>query len=410
MIKFYYKAKKGLSEVYEDFIEAENQQDALNKLIQQGLFPVSISDTSPVKEGRKNKKSAQKIKKKNKKITSSEVLIFTQKLCTLIRAKVELLSSLRIIYEQTDNLRFQEIIYALYNSTKEGKPFSESLENYPRVFSSLFINIVKSGEASGRLDLALEQISEFLYRQESLKTKIAVAMAYPLLLLFVGLVSIFVLITFVIPKLRPIFEGLGTKLPLITRIILKISLISNKGWWLVLGAILIFGFVLYSTKGSVYFKNLIRKALGYVPLLKRLARNQELDNFSRSLSLLLKSGVPALRSLEIATLSLTDPKLKSELKNVCKDVSSGSSISKCMAESSSLPDFFNKMLAVGEESGRIAEVLDEISRSYAQQMEADMAMVTSLLEPALILVLGLVLGTIVLSILLPTFQITQLVH
>jgi len=409
MAKFYYKAKRGLEEVVEGCVEAENQEEALNKITGQGLFPISVViETSAV-----SKKEPQNLIQKNivnRRITSRDILNFTQKLTTLVKARVELLGSLKILYEQTENARFKAVILEIYKSSKEGKAFSESLSRFPEIFSNIFVNIVKAGEASGRLDSALEQINEFSTREENLRSKILVAMAYPALLLMVGLTSIFVLINFVVPKLKPIFAGLGSNLPLITKIIIKMSELSSKTWLLVLAAIIAVILFLYKTKGSSFYISYVRKIKTSVPIVKRLVKNQELAHFSRALALLLNSGVPALRSLEIATSSIEDKKLKMELDKACRDIAAGQGLAKSMGNQTSLSSFFIKMIAVGEESGRLKEVLDEISNSYTQQIELDIALITSLLEPILILVLGLILGSIVLSILLPTFQITQIVH
>jgi len=408
MPNYYYKAKHGLEETREGQIEATNQDEAMQKLIANGLFPITIKEVSL-----KEKKPAKKFRLRMgpDKITSNELLTFIRKLATLTRAKVELLSSLKILYEQTENARFKAIVLDLYNATKEGKPFSESLARYPGVFSFILVNIVRAGEASGHLDASLDQIAEFMQREAGLKNKILVALAYPGLLLMVGLVSIFVLINFVIPKLRPIFDSLGAKeLPMITKIILKISVVSNKSWWIFVIAIVLFIVLLYQQKGLPYFKNMLGKVKSRLPIVKGLSVNQELAHFSRSLALLLTNGVPALRSLEIVTPSIENKALKDELKKVCQQVAAGKTISKSMEDSTGLPSFFTKMVAVGEESGRLSEVLTELSRSYTQQIESDIALVSSLIEPILILALGLVLGTIVLSILLPTFQVTQMVR
>lgn len=409
MTKFIYKAKKGLDETVEGALEAENRDDAVNKLAARGLFPVDIREEAAVKK-QAQKIAPRKAKKGSRKISPHEVLNFTRKLTTLVRARVELLASLKILYEQTENSRFQDIILEIYNITKEGKPLSESLAQFPSLFSPLFVNIVRAGEASGRLDSALEQIAEFLSREENLRTKVRVALTYPTLLLFIGLVSIFVLMNFVVPRLKPIFDGMGKDLPLITKIILKMSVVSNKSWGIILGVSAVVIFVLYRRKGADFFARIARKVIVKLPVLKRLVYNQELAHFSRALTLLLKSGVPALKSMEVATPTIEDQKLKKSLESACKSVAAGQTLSKSMETLTSLPVFFTKMIAVGEESGRLAEVLDEISSSYVQQIEADITLITSLLEPILILFLGSVLGTIVLSILLPTFQMTQAVR
>jgi type II secretory pathway component PulF len=405
-MKFSYKAKKGIDEIIDGVIEAQTQEEAVNKLEAQNLFPLSIAEVDFCHSAPIPQKKRFLVRRK---VTQREILAFTQKLYTLTKAKVELLSSLKIIYEQTENAALREMLLSIYESTKEGKSFSESLSCFPKNFSSLFINIIKSGETSGRLDYALSQIIEFLQREESLRSKIRVALAYPALLLCVGLASIFVLIVFVIPRLRPIFQGMD-QLPLITKIVLKISTFSNKTWVLFFAILVIFAIAIYYRKGIPFFDNFTRKIKTGLPLVKRLIKNQELAHFSRSFAMLLNSGVVALKSLEIASLTVDDPGLKESLKKVYQDVSAGSSISRSLETHTNLPKFFTKMVAVGEESGRIGEVLDELTHSYTQQIETDISLISSLLEPVLILGLGLVLGTIVLSVLLPTFQVTSMVR
>ncbi|MDD4954152.1 MAG: type II secretion system F family protein [Candidatus Omnitrophica bacterium] len=407
MAEFSYKARKGLAQLSEGTIEAQDKDAALEKLIAQGLFPINITESSPSQARRGSKRQ-----NKNKgRITSGVILSFTQQLATLTRARVDLLTSLRILAEQADNPRFKEVILGLYNTTKEGKSFSESLEKFPVYFPSLFISIIRTGEASGKLDLALEQINEFMVRQENLKNKVFVALAYPALLVLVGLASIFVLMNFVIPGLRPIFARLDKDLPLITKVILKASEMSNKSWWIFLLPSGVAAYYLFCySKGRAALGRLIIYLKCNLPILKRLTKNQELANFSRALSMLLKGGVPALKSLNISIPSLSTPKLKAELTRACQEIAQGQGFSKSMDNHTSLPKFFVKMVAVGEESGRLSEVLEEISHSYTQSLEKDIAIITSLIEPVLILIMGLILGTIVLSILLPTFQITQMVH
>jgi len=415
MAEFIYKAKKGLEDTIEGTITAASRDDAVNRLLKEGLFPVSVelsvsAAVVPKAELRSKAPGIFSAIGFKKKITSREVLIFTQKLTTLIRAKVELLASLKILYEQTESARFKEIILELYNSTKKGATFSTSLKCFSNIFSPLYVNIVRSGEASGRMDSALEQIGEFLDREESMRAKILVAMAYPALLLSVGLVSIFVLINFVIPKLKPIFAGLGDKLPLITRVILNISAISHKSWLWIFGIAVIVLALLYRQKGAPFFSRMGRRLKANLPVIKRLSKNQELTHFAKSLALLLNGGVSALTALEIATLTVENPKFRGELNMVYKEVSQGKRLSKSMQDFTSFPAFFIKMIAVGEESGRLGEVLEEISHSYTEQLESDIMLINSLIEPVLILGLGVILGTIVLAILLPTFQVTQMVR
>jgi len=409
MPRFIYKAKKGVDEVIEGYIEAQNKEDVLNKLAAQGVFAISIGEDVGVQQKREKPAMAAGVTF-NKKITSNDMLLFSQKLLTLLHAKVELLSAINVIYEQTDNLRLKGILLRIYEETRQGKTFSETLELFPDVFLPLFVNLVKAGEATGRLDYSFEQITQYLSREQALKTKIKVALAYPSLLLAVGFVSVFVLITFVIPKLKPIFESMRNDLPILTKVVLGISDSLHKGWFWGAALVIILSLAVYVRKGSSFCKNAAKKIGMSIPLIKRLINNKELVNFTRALSLLLNSGVVALNSLEIASRILENQKLKEQLRKVCSEVAAGQGLAKSMDAYTDMPKFFTKMIAVGEESGRLGEVLNEISQSYDRQVETDIMLISALIEPLLILALGLILGTIVLSILLPTFQITQMVH
>jgi type II secretory pathway component PulF len=416
MPNFRYKAKKGLDETVEGTIEAESQDDAINNLAVQGLFPFSVVEVPAAASSAGTGTEAKrrfKLKLRLKlgpTISSKDKLAFTQKLTTLVKAKLELLNSLKILYEQTENPHLKEIILQLYNQTKEGKPFSESLGSFPKIFPPLFVNMITAGEASGHLDSSLEQIADFMYQEENLKNRVLVALSYPVLLLSVGVVSIFVMINFVVPRLKPIFQGMGRDLPAITKVILKISELSSGTWLWILGAVVIAVIVIRLQKGSAFFKNILLFFRMHAPVVKRIRQNQELTHFARSLVLLLNGGVTALRALELASPTVDDPRLKKQLAGACAKVAAGERLSKSLEECPGLPVFFVKMVAVGEESGRLSEILEGVSKSYVQQVESDIGLISSLLEPVLILGLGLVLGTIVMAILLPTFQVTQMVH
>ncbi|MFQ5680919.1 MAG: type II secretion system F family protein [Candidatus Omnitrophota bacterium] len=410
-MKFVYKAKRGLKDIVRGSIEAASRSEALDKLAAQNLFPITVEEERSRDKARSGRGARKRfILSLRRQVSQGEVLVFARKLSTLIRAKVELLSALQIIYDQSEQGLFRQVVLEIYNSTREGEPFSGSLRRFPRVFSPLFVSIIRSGETSGSLGNALEQITDFLSQEAGLRSKVSVALAYPCLLLVVGLASIFVLINFVIPRLGPIFADMGKGLPLVTRIILRISAISQQSWWAVLGVVGVLLVFLYSQKGNRLFNYLVRAFKVRFPIIKRMVKDQELVHFSRSLGLLLKSGVPALVALETAVFTVEDARLRGQLHLVRKELASGGGLSQSMETFTGLPAFFTRMVSIGERSGRLSEVLEELADSYSRQVEADIALVSSLIEPIMILVLGVVLGTIVLSVLIPTFQITQMVQ
>ncbi len=419
MIEFKYKAKKKSGELTEGTLFANNQIEAVNRLAELNLFPIEIEKTesAPSKDQTNKKSQFSKeidfksfVRKLGKnKISSKELLVFTQKLATLSRAKMELLPSLKILYNQLDDPHFKEIILKVYNEVKNGQAFSKALSKFSQVFPYFYISLIKAGEASGNMAHALGQLTDFMQTKEGLKNKVIGALIYPSILVCVGIVSIFVILNFVIPKLEGIFAELGADIPLVTKIILKISEFSSKNWqWVVL---IISAIVLILVKkANKLFGNFSRRLGTHIPVVNRLLKNQELASFSRSLSLLIRSGVSPLESIEISSLSIDNKNVQDELKKVADKIKNGKSISQSMKGFKNLPDFFIQMIAIGEESGRLDEVLEEVSISYTQQIDSDIAIITSVLEPVLILVLGLILGAIVVSILLPIFQVTQMVQ
>lgn len=408
-MKFTYKAKDKDHKIIDGVLDARNKDEALNALWDQGLFPMDILPVEAPRAGASAKPKKKFASLFGKKITKRHILIFTQQLATLVRAKVELLMALKIVHDHTGHPPLKDIVFKLYSATREGKELSDSLKNFPKQFSPLYINIIKAGETGGTLDAALEQISEFVKREEGLRGKIAAALAYPAILLFVGFGSIFVLINFVIPRLKFMFEGLGSDLPLITRIVLSISEFSNNTWWIIAGVGAFVFCLLYLQKGGPFFKELLNKVKRGTPVINRLTKNQELAYFSRSMGMLLKSGVPALKAMATTIPGIENPQFRQELEGALKRISAGGSLFDSFSRVRNLPDFFTRMVAVGEQSGRLTDIFDELSRSYTEQIESDISILSSLLEPLLILFLGLIMGAIVISILVPMFQITAMV-
>lgn len=415
MESFYYKAKRGLTEVVEGTIAAETQEDALNAIIAKGLYPLFIDKEghtrpAPAKTNFSENKWRSFFFKQKKKLTTRDRFLFTRKLATLIRSKVELLSALKILYEQTEEPGLKEIIQQLYSAIKEGNSFSESLRRFPGLFSVFYVSMVKAGETSGRLDLTLDQISKFLERQEKLKTQIITALAYPVLLICVGFISVLVLLGFVIPKLSPVLRGLGKELPLITGFILSLSEFLGK--YCLLLAVALAGVIVLLAwqRKSVFISRIGAFLRKHIPIVKDLLMNEELANFSWSLSLLLRSGINLYQALQIATMNIRDARIIRQLDSVCDRLRYGEALSKSLQQQQALPQFFVKMIAIGEESGRLTDVLTETSESYAQDVETAIALISSLLEPVLILIVGIVLGVIVFSLMFPLFQVSSMIH
>jgi type II secretory pathway component PulF len=410
-MRFKYKAKKDLNEIVEGLIEAPDNNAALNKLIEQSLYPIEIIPESAALPEKKPVE-AKKIFLTGlfgNRISKKDVIIFTRKLATLTRSKVELMAALKVVAGQTENPGLRDVILNLQEIVSEGLTFSDAVSRHPQVFPAIFVNIVRAGEAGGKLDTALEQISGYLGRQEAIRSKVTAALAYPIVLLSMGLASIFIIITFVMPRLKPLFANIHKDLPFITKIILDLSDVSAKTWIFVFLALIAGIIFLYMRRGSDFFKDAGQKLKTKLPVIKRIVKNQELAQFALSLGLLIKNNVGALKALNVAALAVEDVSLRGQLKEVSSHIGAGRSIAKSLESLTALPDFFVKMVAVGEESGRLADVLYEVSDSYSQEVESDIVILGSLIEPVMIIIIGGILGTIVISILVPMFDVTQMV-
>lgn len=334
-----------------------------------------------------------------KKITSNDISIFTQQLKSLIKSKVELLPALNILYEQTSKESMREVIHNLYDAVAKGRMLSQSLEQHPQFFSSLYVSIIKAGESVGHLEESLEQMNAFLLSQEELKRRVQAALAYPIFMFLMGVITILILFSFVIPRLGVIFSDFGGALPLSTKILLSWGEFFSSAWfWIIIAtvSILCFRFVNFSQLK-------IR-----IPVWGKIIKNGAIARFSRSLALLLRGGVSVFEALRIAAPSLDNYRMIEEINGARKKVISGSSLTNIMQDLHSFPAYFRRMISVGEKGGKLEGVLIELADNYERQVEISLKMVTSLIEPVIILILGLVLGAVIIAMLMPIFQMNLL--
>lgn len=416
-MKFTYKAKKGPEEIVEGVIEAASQDEAVAKIRDLGLFPVALSlyEKEPPRE-KKSKKEKAIIKKshtavsggKSGRVTQKHIYLFTKKLKALLKSQEPILRSLYFLENQTDNKEFKKVLQEIIAEVREGRNFSESLAMYPKYFSQLYIGIIKAGEASGKLDYALSQITKHMDKERQLSQKVISSLAYPLVMITVGIGTIIVIITFVIPKLRSLFEDFGDKLPFITKVLLDMSAFCSKYWpaLLVLFASALVG--LFYTKNAPWQKKILQILKKRIPVVNNIIYNQSLYCFSSALAILLSSGVTLLDSIKVATPLIGDETAKEELAQACQEIVAGNALENSLRNNCKyLPDMFIRMIAVGEASGRLDEILLEMADTYVEEVETATGVVTSLIEPMAILVVGGILSLIIIAVLLPIFEMSM---
>jgi len=404
MRKFRYKAKDSRKEMVTGILEADTEQEALAKLSQMGYFPLSIERDEASAEEQSVPQSLGFFTK----VRRRDITIFTRQLADLLESGLPLMRALDILREQTESRRLKEVLASLASQVREGKSFSEALTLYPKIFSNLYVNMVKSGELGGMLSEVLARLADFGERAEELRAKVRAALAYPILILFVGMATVAVLLIFVVPKLVSLFQDMGQILPLPTRILVEVSQGLVQYWWVILSVVALGIFLL--RRGGL--PQGVRLALDGVklrlPVWGSLIKKVEIASFARSLATLLGHGVPILQAMQVVVQATENELLRGEFKRIGEQIKGGTTLSQEIRRGRLFPPLVTNMVAVGEEAGTLDRSLLKIADTYEREADRAMKLMTSLVEPVMILVMGSVVGFIVISMLMPIFQIDLL--
>ncbi len=402
MPRFIYTAKKGPKEIVKGTIDAESKNEAVNSLIQKGFVPIEVKG---VVEKRNRAGSVSFFSLFGQRIKPVDITLFTQQLASLIKSRVSVLEAIAVLLKQTENRHMREILSSVYRGLKDGKMLSDILRGYPELFSPLYVNMIHAGEISGVLEESLTRLADFREEQEEMKATVTSALAYPMFILIVGIITIAILVTFAVPRVVVLFEDSGQALPLVTQILVSVTQ-TIRNYWYVLLMLFIGGFVLFKRKGvSEKEKMAWDRIKSRLPVFGDLIKKEGLARFSRSFGALLGSGIPVLQAIRISVLTLDNEMFKIALKKVEKSVVDGESLARGIEKASYFPPFMVNMIAVGESGGHLEKVLLETAHFYEREVRKATKIVTSLLEPAIILLMGLVVGFIVFAMLLPIFEI-----
>lgn len=345
-----------------------------------------------------------------RRVSAADVAVMTRQLATLVRAGVPLVDSVAAMTEQVEKEVLVRVLTAVRESLNEGTSFAKCLEAHPRVFPPLYVNMVAAGEASGTLETVLERLADFMEGQARLKGKVVAALAYPVLMTIIGSVLVSVLMIAVVPKVTSIFDNLGQALPWYTQLLIFTSHVLGSYWWLILGL---------GGLGFYLFRRWLRTEAGRfkwdaamirVPVFGRLNLLVAVARFSKTLSTLLASGVPLLKAMEIGKNVLQNARLEAVIGEAIGSIREGESIAEPLKRSGQFPPMVTHMITVGERSGQLEAMLENVSRAYEADVETRVAALTSLLEPLMIVILGGVVGFIALSILMPLIQMNALVQ
>ncbi len=399
MPAFVYKAKNREGKTVRDRIVTESYRDALFKLREN--FPVIVSLKEEKKGG---------FFKKKEKVKLELLAQFSRELATMVGTGIPLVRGLVILSSQFKEKKLADVARQLSASIEGGSSFAESLARFPSIFSSLYINMVSAGEASGMLNKILERLAAYLEKSALLRRKVRGAMVYPSVIIVVALVITSVLLLKVIPGFQAIFESLGGELPLPTQIIIGISNSVRRFFLLFIVSFSLLGILFFryinTPAGRLRFDRLKLK----LPVLGDLFQKVVIARFSRTLSTLLKGGLPILEGLTIVSKAAGNRAFEEEIVEVRKEVRRGKRLSEELRQKKCFPPMVIEMIGVGEESGELSEMLDKVAESYEEQVDIAISALVGIIEPLIIVFLGTVVGGIAISMFLPIFRISQLIH
>lgn len=383
-------------------IAATDSRDAARLLRKQEILATSIREKpAPI--------SLNMLSSWRRSVHIRELVVFTLQFATLVKAGVPLLQGLTTLAQHSSDLTLRDILHDVVQRVKAGNPLGASLRAHPHVFSSWYVGMVEAGETSGMLDITLQRLADSLEKRLKLMSQVRAALVYPLVVLVVAISVLAVLVMWVIPMFGPLFTDLGDALPWPTAVVLQASAFMNSHFLLLLGLGLGGGYVLKkilsTDSGQVYREQLLLK----VPLMGAVLMKTAVVHFSRTLSGLLRSGVPILEGLTLAGRTSGLRRLEHALRDAQRSVGEGHSLADPLLASGVLPPFVTEMVRVGESTGSLDSTLEKVADLYEQEVNRDILSLTALIEPLIIVVLGIGIGFIVVAMYLPIFNMASVV-
>ena len=420
MANFQYSALDSKGEQTTGVVSATNETEAIQKLRTQGLYPTQIVEEGKGKGGSKAK---AQVKTKNKtavvgkgkaggRIKPKSLMIFTRQLATLIDSGLPLLRSLTVLGKQEPNLVLRATLSALADSVQSGATFSESLAQHPKIYNKLYVNMVKAGELGGVLEVVLNRLAEYQEKAQKLKNKIVSAMVYPVIVMFIAIAILVFLMIFIVPKFEAMFAEMGNaELPGISKVVFGISKffisaplgVPNAVFVLILAGI---GAFLFNIWGRTVGGRLAIDSLKLkLPVFGDIQRKSAVSRFSRTLGTLVTSGVPILQALNITRDTAGNVVISHAIEKVHEAVKEGESIVTPLQASGVFPNMVISMVDVGEETGQLPEMLLKVADVYDDEVDNAVTALTSILEPIMIVVLALVVGSVVFALFLPLIKV-----
>ena len=401
---------RGLNQAGRDIkgiIDADSPRLARTKLRRSGIFPTEILTDRHTK---KSVVEGVSIGTLFGRIRIQEISIMTRQMATLVGAGLPIVEALNALIDQTENVRLKKVITQVRESVNEGSSLADAMSRFPKVFSELYVNMINAGESSGALDIVLTRLADFMENQVMLRNKVLSTLSYPIILVIVGIGILSFLLLSVVPKVVGIFDDLEQALPVPTVILIAVTDFLRDYWWVILlvvgGSMLALRQYAVTGKGRQLYNRMILK----IPITGKLLRIIVTARFARTLAILLNSGIPLLQSMDIAKAVVNNPVISDAIESANEGIREGESIAEPLRRSKVFPPMVTHMIAVGEKTGELEQMLFKVSEAYENEVETTISRMTSLLGPIVIVVLGGIVLFIVLAILLPMIEMNQIIR
>lgn len=414
---YQYKGLTTRGKATQGVVEADGPGELRSRLVQQGIYVTEFSEAregAPAKAkaaGQQGSWLSREVEVFGflKRVKLRDVAVMTRQFGTLLRAGIPITEALGALVAQTENQRLKVIVTSVREKVREGSSLADALAAYPSTFSRLYVNMVRVGEASGTLDLVLLRLADFLESSVKLRAKIISAMIYPVLMLCVASLIVSIMMLFVIPKMTEMFEDMGGKLPLVTRVLIFISHAFASTWYLAIpllvAAFLYFRRYVRTEKGRRWFDAMKLK----VPVFSPVVRLVAVARFARTLSTLLSSGVPVLTALDIVKAVLNNVVMGEAVDEAKAAVREGESLAAPLQKSNQFPPMMTHMIAIGEKTGELESMLATVADAYDAEVDARVTTLTAVLEPLMIVGMGLMVSFLVFAILTPMLQMNEVI-
>lgn len=400
-MKFKYKARTKTGELQVGFVEGPDRNLATATLQNHGLFVLAVEEA----EG---KKWYDRLVGYFDQVKPKDMMIFSRQFATMLGAKVALNDSLRTIQQQTTNSTLREIIGEVSRDVDGGLSLSQAMERHPEAFSAFYVNMIRSAEVTGRVEEATGYLADHIEKQATLIAKVKGALIYPVVMVALFIVVAGIIATVVLPQIGPIFDEAGVDIPFFTRILINSGEFLSSWWWMVVLGFGFVAFVIYdyfkTDEGKVVIDEMVLRMPGFSKLLKQL----HVARFSESLSVLLRGAIPIAQAVEITGETIGSPAYRDILGNAADDIRKGELLSQSLAKHQEFfPPFVSQMAAVGEKTGRLEELMSRVSDFYSREVDTMVGNLVELVQPVLMVVIGVMVGGLFASILVPIYNLVQ---